>query len=364
MLPPIARPMNNDKQLQVFISSTYIDLIEERRAIMDGVWLAGCVPAAMENFDPDNRPPIATIRDWIDKSDVFILLLGHRYGDLEPGSTVSYIELEFDYAKMRGKEMFSLVLDDSLKEERLKRLGEKAIETDHTEKFRSFRNGKVKKNLCSIVNSTDPRNLKLVVSKTLANLRSKPNLVGWIRGDAPEIQLLREKLARTESEALDMERDNQYLRNRLNDVLQSRVFLMNNFYVATATPGPIVSTVFPSVGKSKQLEIQREIVALLDQINYLSECWSNWHRFKALKTKDWNQKLEWFTGTVWEWIKNSKTISKVNDHLIEVRDFQDPDFADFYIELIAYLKAAKKRARLVESADTPTAEKRGRSPFV
>ena len=38
------------KKYQVFISSTYTDLIEERKKVQEIVLMADCIPAAMEAF--------------------------------------------------------------------------------------------------------------------------------------------------------------------------------------------------------------------------------------------------------------------------------------------------------------------------
>lgn len=39
-----------DKKYQIFISSTYMDLKEERRKILDVLLMADCIPAGMEAF--------------------------------------------------------------------------------------------------------------------------------------------------------------------------------------------------------------------------------------------------------------------------------------------------------------------------
>lgn len=58
------------KKLQVFISSTYIDLIDERQAAVEGVLDAGHIPAGMELFKAGNRSQLDTIYRWIDNSDI------------------------------------------------------------------------------------------------------------------------------------------------------------------------------------------------------------------------------------------------------------------------------------------------------
>lgn len=40
----------NNKKYQVFISSTYADLAEERKKILDVLLMADCIPAGMEAF--------------------------------------------------------------------------------------------------------------------------------------------------------------------------------------------------------------------------------------------------------------------------------------------------------------------------
>jgi len=49
------------------------------------------------------------IRDWIDESDVFLLILGGRYGSLEPTTEKSYTQIEYEYA-LSNKNLFLHVL--------------------------------------------------------------------------------------------------------------------------------------------------------------------------------------------------------------------------------------------------------------
>jgi len=49
------------KKLQVFISSTYVDLLDERQAAVQAVLDAGHIPAGMELFKAGNRTQLETI---------------------------------------------------------------------------------------------------------------------------------------------------------------------------------------------------------------------------------------------------------------------------------------------------------------
>ena len=68
------------KKLQVFVSSTYKDMLEERQAAVEAILTAGHIPAGMELFAAGDESQFQAIRTWIDESDVFLLLLGGRYG--------------------------------------------------------------------------------------------------------------------------------------------------------------------------------------------------------------------------------------------------------------------------------------------
>ena len=74
------------KKLQVFMSSTYTDMLAERQAAVEAILRAGHIPAGMELFAAGDDSQLEAIRRWIDDSDVFLLVLGGRYGSIEPKS--------------------------------------------------------------------------------------------------------------------------------------------------------------------------------------------------------------------------------------------------------------------------------------
>ena len=86
------------KKLQIFISSTYTDMKEERQAAVEAILKSGNIPAGMELFTAGNESQLQTIMRWIDESDIYVLLLGGRYGSIEQWSGLSYTEVEYDYA--------------------------------------------------------------------------------------------------------------------------------------------------------------------------------------------------------------------------------------------------------------------------
>ena len=76
------------KKLQVFISSTFTVLEEERQAAVEAILDVGHIPAGMELFKAGNESLLKTIYQWIDESDVYMLFLGGRYDTIEKNITL------------------------------------------------------------------------------------------------------------------------------------------------------------------------------------------------------------------------------------------------------------------------------------
>ena len=66
------------KRLQVFVSSTFSDLRDERQAAVEAILVAGHIPAGMELFTSGDESQMEAIKQWIDESDVYLLILGGR----------------------------------------------------------------------------------------------------------------------------------------------------------------------------------------------------------------------------------------------------------------------------------------------
>ena len=108
-----------DRRFQIFISSTFRDLAEFRRQAIDVVLDRGHLPIALERFGANNESDLAVIKRAIQQSQVYVLILGHRYGELVPGRTISFTEFEFELAEEAGLLVLPLVLsDDALHQKR------------------------------------------------------------------------------------------------------------------------------------------------------------------------------------------------------------------------------------------------------
>ena len=91
-----------DKKYQIFISSTYEDLISEREKIRDVILSMYQFPIGMEMFSAADEEQWEIIKETIDSSDYYVLIIGKRYGSvIDSGSDqgISYTEKEYRYAK-------------------------------------------------------------------------------------------------------------------------------------------------------------------------------------------------------------------------------------------------------------------------
>jgi hypothetical protein len=97
-----------NKRYQIFISSTYADLVEERRYVMQALMEMDCIPAGMELFPAVDEEQWSFIKTIIDNCDYYLLIIGGRYGSLTDNG-ISYTEKEFDYAIEKGLKVVCLI---------------------------------------------------------------------------------------------------------------------------------------------------------------------------------------------------------------------------------------------------------------
>lgn len=179
--------MPTKKKLQVFVSSTYVDLKFERQAAVEAILSAEHIPAGMELFAAGSDSQFETIKRWIDESDVYMLILGGRYGSVEPKKSLSYTELEYDYAVSKEKPLFAVVITDTLLDQKVKIDGRAVIENEHQAELKRFRE-KVLKRMVKFFDKSE--DIQLAVHTTLADFIKRYEFKGWIPGDEPTETLI------------------------------------------------------------------------------------------------------------------------------------------------------------------------------
>lgn len=188
----------SDKRYQVFISSTYSDLQEERAVLTQQLPLLGCLPCGLD-LHPVGAAAWNAIKKQIDESDFYVLLLGSRYGSLSP-SGISYTHMEYVYASTKQKPI--LVLMHDAPESRPEACQEKTPE--RRRQFSDFRQ-LLSKGL--VGGWSDARSLETAVRRYLPQLIKTHPAVGWVRAtvlgspeQAREIERLKQRVAELEQE--------------------------------------------------------------------------------------------------------------------------------------------------------------------
>ena len=169
-----------DKKLQVFVSSTYTDLKEERQAAVEAILSSGNIPAGMELFAAGDESQMTVIKRWIDESDVYLLILGGRYGSIKKISGKSYTHLEYEYALEQKKPLFAVVITDKALDAKIELLKRDAIEQEEPQKLKEFK-AIVLGNVSRFWD--DKKDIKIAIHETLADFGYRKELIGWVRGD-------------------------------------------------------------------------------------------------------------------------------------------------------------------------------------
>ncbi|WGX73386.1 DUF4062 domain-containing protein [Acinetobacter radioresistens] len=165
--------MSQDTKYQVFISSTYTDLIEARSAAINTVLESYNFPVGMELFGADNDEQWTIIKDLIDSSDFYILILGHRYGSISKQDGISFTEKEFDYAISKGLKILCFVRNDNVPT----RPHERDANNENIDKLQRFREKVLTDRLCEFWDTVD--DLKHKISNSLyKNMRKHRGAVG------------------------------------------------------------------------------------------------------------------------------------------------------------------------------------------
>lgn len=267
-----------DRKYQVFISSTFNDLKEERVEIMEALINLGHIPIGMELFNAADDTQWGVIKRRIEESDYYVLILSDRYGSLDADG-VGFTEKEYNYAIETGIPIISFVRSDS----EIEKLDFEFRESDNKSKLKEFRE-KISKRLYK------PWDNKYDLSKkfflAFADLiREKPQL-GWIKADKQEEikkqqfnsifnenELLKEKLKACQKELNDtnkkVEKNNSLeLKSKLiMERLKSSKYSVNNYTFTGFEVIAIFGGFFSSKTTKEKLDrsIQEFIANLIEE---------------------------------------------------------------------------------------------------
>jgi Domain of unknown function (DUF4062) len=186
------KPRSAQTKFQVFVSSTYRDLVEERRAVIEAVLAMGHIPVGMEVFEAGNDDQWTYIRNRIDEVDYYLVIVAEHYGSIGKKG-LSYTEMEYRYAIEHQVPVAALLLDSKSRDSWPK----SKIDFENRDKLEKFRTLCQKRMVAywSDANSLGARSMQALMGL----IRDKPR-TGWVSGDQAMSPQLAAELARLSEE--------------------------------------------------------------------------------------------------------------------------------------------------------------------
>jgi hypothetical protein len=192
--------MTVEKREQVFISSTFKDLVEERRAVIQTLLEADCIPAGMELFPASDSEKWDLIQGVIDLCDYYVVIVGGRYGSVDDVEALSYTEMEFDYAVKTKKPVMGFLHGDPGKLP-----GDKLdLDKELREKLDAFRE-KIEKKMVKYWH--EPGDLPGQVALAIMQIRKSHPAVGWIRASEAMTPAVKTELAELRAKVRELSAD-------------------------------------------------------------------------------------------------------------------------------------------------------------
>ncbi len=192
-----------EKRYQVFVSSTYEDLQDERREVMQALLELDCIPAGMELFPASSEDQWSLIKRVIDDCDYYLLIIAGRYGSTNDQG-ISYTQMEFEYALSTGKPIIAFLHKNPDKIE-----SGKTEKTVTGKKLLEELRAKAQKNLVRFWET--PVELGSVVSRSMVSLIKNFPAKGWVKAGS----IVDEKSIK---EILRLQNENKSLRDQLDAI--------------------------------------------------------------------------------------------------------------------------------------------------
>lgn len=192
--------MTVEKREQVFVSSTFKDLVDERAAVIQTLLEADCIPAGMEMFPASNSEKFDVIKRVIDLCDYYVVIIGGRYGSVDAEKQLSYTEMEYDYAVEAQKPVMAFLHGDPGK-----LIGDKLdLDAGLRTKLDKFRQ-KIERRMVKYWN--EPGDLKGQVALAMIQVRKSNPAEGWIRAGEAMTPAVRAELAELRAKVRELSAD-------------------------------------------------------------------------------------------------------------------------------------------------------------
>lgn len=191
------------KKYQIFISSTYLDLVKEREQVIKACLEMGHIPVGMEMFSAADEEQWKTIQRQIDEIDYYVILMAHRYGSTTDEG-ISYTEKEYDYAVSKGIPVLGFVIDEAAAwpADRIDNGEDKKIS------LVSFKE-KIRSKLVNFWSNKDELHAKFSIALMKAIVNNPRS--GWIKAEDSISSDVMKELSRLSSENATLRKENEIL---------------------------------------------------------------------------------------------------------------------------------------------------------
>lgn len=127
------------RRYEVFLSSTFEDLRDIRDALIHETIAIGHFPQVMEHFTAETTSDQHFLRARISQADIFVILIGARYGSSVRKGRGTFTQLEYDTALTLNKPILAFVLNEEEFHASRSGLAEGHPERFHDAELRKFR---------------------------------------------------------------------------------------------------------------------------------------------------------------------------------------------------------------------------------
>ena len=163
------------KKYQVFVSSTYVDLAQERQELLRVLLELDCIPVGMELFPASGDSSVDYIKRVVDESDYYIIIIAGRYGSVASDTGISFTELEYNYARKSGKPILAFIKNDT------NEISESDIDPETLSKLERFKSMVLSSHLCKFYDT--PSDLGAAVATSLIAMIKNEPAAGWVKND-------------------------------------------------------------------------------------------------------------------------------------------------------------------------------------
>ncbi len=183
----------DDKKYQVFVSSTYKDLHKARKKVIEAILSIYHFPVGMEMFSADDSEQWEIIKETIDASDYYVVIIGHRYGVLTTDD-ISYTEREYRYAKEIGVPVLAFIRSRNIALTDDEREGDPEAQ----KKLNNFISLAQESKMCDFWETPDELVTKVAIA--LPKVFKRTPRVGWIRSSEGVTKKISQELAELSNE--------------------------------------------------------------------------------------------------------------------------------------------------------------------